>query len=113
MFEVVEQQPLQLERPTFVGQQTNLFSQFTVAIILVPLTMVVVVTNVLQIPLPKFHDGDDAIIHIGKLAKICVTNGEDIYAHKLQYLPTTLQGKNENWFTCYETTNLVVTLGEV
>ncbi len=40
--------------------------------------MVVVVTNVLQIPLPKFHDGNDAIIHIGKLAKICVTNGEDI-----------------------------------
>jgi len=34
-------------------------------------------TNVLRISLPKFHDGDDAIIHIGRLAKVCVTNGED------------------------------------
>jgi hypothetical protein len=52
--------------------------------------MVVVVTNVLRIPLPKFHDGDDAIIHIGKLAKVCVTNGKDTDAHKLQYFPTIL-----------------------
>ncbi len=44
--------------------------------------MAIVATNVLQIPLPKFHDGDYAITHIGKLAKICVTNGEDINAHK-------------------------------
>ncbi len=52
--------------------------------------MVVVAPNVLQIPLPKFHDGNDAIIHIGRLAKVCVMNGEDIDAHKLQYFPTTL-----------------------
>jgi hypothetical protein len=45
--------------------------------------MVVMATNVLQIPLPKFHDGDDAITHIGRLAKLCVMNGEDTNAHKL------------------------------
>jgi len=46
--------------------------------------------NVLQMPLTKFHDGNDAITHIGRLAKVCVKNGEDIDAHKLQYFPTTL-----------------------
>jgi hypothetical protein len=61
-----------------------------VDVIHVPPTMVVVAPNVLQIPLPKFHDGNDAIIHIGRLAKVCVMNGEDIDAHKLQYFPTTL-----------------------
>jgi hypothetical protein len=35
-------------------------------------------------PLPKFHDGDDAITHIGKLTKVCVMNAEDVDAHKLQ-----------------------------
>lgn len=89
LFEVVEQQ-LQSERTTFVVQQTNLSSQFTVVIMHVPLAMVVVVTNVLRIPLPKFHDGNDAVIHIGRLAKVCVTNGEDTYVHKLQYFPTIL-----------------------
>jgi hypothetical protein len=39
--------------------------------------MAIVATNILQIPLPKFHDGDDAITHIGRLTKICVMNGED------------------------------------
>jgi hypothetical protein len=52
--------------------------------------MVVVVANVLRIALPKFHDGDDAVTHIGRFAKLCVTNGEDTNAHKLQYFPTTL-----------------------
>jgi hypothetical protein len=52
--------------------------------------MAIIVANVLRIPLPKFHDGDDKVIHIGRLAKVCVTNGEDIDAHKLQYFPTTL-----------------------
>jgi hypothetical protein len=64
-----------------------------------PPTMVIVVANVLRIPLPKFRDGDDAVIHIGRLTKVCVTNGEDIDAHKLQYFPTTLRGKNSSWFT--------------
>jgi hypothetical protein len=45
--------------------------------------MVIVVANILQIPLPKFHYGDDVITHIGKLTKVCVMNGEDIDAHKL------------------------------
>jgi len=52
--------------------------------------MAIMVGNVLQIPLPKFHDGNDVIIHIEILAKVCVTNGEDIDAHKLQYFSTTL-----------------------
>jgi hypothetical protein len=54
-----------------------------VIVILVPPAMAIVAINILRIPLPKFDDGDYAIIHIGKLAKICVTNGEDINAHKL------------------------------
>jgi hypothetical protein len=69
--------------------------------------------NVLQIPLPKFHDGDDALTHIGRLTKACVTNGEDTDAHKLQSFPTTLQRKSVSWFTHFETANLVATWGEV
>jgi hypothetical protein len=61
-----------------------------VDVIYVPPTMAIVAPNVLQIPLAKFHDGDDVITHIGRLAKVCVTNGEDIDAHKLQYFPATL-----------------------
>ncbi len=75
--------------------------------------MGVVVTNVLRIPLLKFHDGNNAVIHIGILAKICGTNGKDTDAHKLQYFPTTLRGRNASWFTCYETTNLVATSRKV
>jgi hypothetical protein len=96
-----------------VAQQTNLFSQFTIVVIPVPLAMAIVATNVLWIPLPKFHDGDDAITHIGRLTKVCVTNGEDIGAKKLQYFPTTLWGKSVGWFTRYEIANLAVTWGEV
>jgi hypothetical protein len=68
-----------------------------------------VAANILQIPLPKFHDGDDAVTHIGRLAKVCVMNGKNTDAHKLQYFLTTLQGKNVNWFIHHETTNLVAT----
>jgi hypothetical protein len=71
--------------------------------------MAIVVANVLQIPLPKFHDGDDAIIHIGRLPKVCVKNSEDTDAHKLQYFPTTLQGKNASWFSHFETTHFAAT----
>ncbi len=92
---------------TFVAQQTNLFFQFTTAVILVPQIMAIMAANILWIPLPKFHDGDDAITHIGTLAKVCVTNGEDIDAHKLQYFLIILQRKSVSWFTQYETTNLV------
>jgi hypothetical protein len=54
--------------------------------------MVIVATNVLRIPLPKFHDGDDAKTQIGRLAKICVTNGEDTNAHKfLQHYEEKVQ----------------------
>ncbi len=65
--------------------------------------------NVLWIPLAKFHDADDVVIHIERLAKVCVTNGEDIDAHELQYFPTTLWGKNASWFIYYETTNPIAT----
>jgi hypothetical protein len=48
--------------------------------------MVIVAPNVLQIPLPKFHDGNDAVTHITRLAKVCVSNGEDInYSIFLQH----------------------------
>jgi hypothetical protein len=70
------------DQPLF-AQQTNLFSQFIAIVIHVLPTMVIVEPNVLQIPLPKFHDGCDAITHIRRLAKICVMNGEDSDAHKL------------------------------
>ncbi len=46
--------------------------------------MAIVVGNALQTPLPKFHDGNDAKSHVGKLAKGCVMNDEDTDAHKLQ-----------------------------
>jgi len=46
--------------------------------------MAIVVGNALQTPLPKFHDGNDAESHVGKLAKGCVMNDEDTDAHKLQ-----------------------------
>jgi len=65
--------------------------------------------NVLQIPLAKFHDGNHAITHIGRLAKECVTNGEDTNANKSQYFSTTLWGKSASWFICYELTNLIAT----
>jgi hypothetical protein len=78
-----------------------------------PLPMAIVTPNILRIPFPKFDDGNDVVTHIGRLAKVCVMNGEDNDAHKLQYFPTTLQGKNANWFTYFETTNLVATWGEV
>ncbi len=45
--------------------------------------MAIVAPNVLWIPLPKFHDGDDVVIHIRRLAKVSVANGEDNDAHKL------------------------------
>ncbi len=52
--------------------------------------MVIMATNVLQIPLPKFHGGDDVITNIGRLAKVCVMSHEDTTTHKLQYFATTL-----------------------
>ncbi len=45
--------------------------------------MVVMAISKLQIPLPKFHGGDDAIIQIGRLTKVHVTNDKDTDAHKL------------------------------
>jgi hypothetical protein len=47
--------------------------------------MAIVLANVLHIQLPKYHDNDDPIIYIRQLIKVCVTNGEDTYDHKLQY----------------------------
>jgi hypothetical protein len=45
--------------------------------------MVGVLTNVLCIQLPKYHDNDDPVIHIRQLTKVCMTNGEDMNNHKL------------------------------
>jgi hypothetical protein len=62
--------------------------------------MVVIPTNVLCIQPPKYHDNDDLVIHIRQLTKVCVTNGEDINDHKLQYFLNLnyLKGKVANWF---------------
>jgi hypothetical protein len=51
--------------------------------------MAIVVGNVLQTPLLKFHDGNDAKTHVGKLAKGCVMNDEDTNAQKLQHFQLT------------------------
>jgi hypothetical protein len=45
--------------------------------------------------------------------KVCVTNGEDIDDHKLQYFPNSLKGRTIDWFATYETTHLTATWGEV
>jgi hypothetical protein len=55
--------------------------------------MVIVHVNVLCIQLLKYHDNDDPIIHIQQQSKVCVTNGEDINDHKLQYFPNSLTGR--------------------
>jgi hypothetical protein len=69
--------------------------------------MAIVHVNVLHIQLPKYHDNDDFITHIWQLVKVCVTNGEDIDDHKLQYFPNFLRGKIVDRFTMYETAHLV------
>ncbi len=74
-----------------------------------PPTMVIMAINILRIPLPKFHDGDDVVTYIGRLTKVCVMHSEDIDVHKLQYFPKTLQGKSVSWFTCYEMAILATT----
>ncbi len=70
----------------------------------VPLIMALPSANVLRIQLPKYHDNDDLVFHLWQLTKICVTNGENIPGHKLQYFPNSLQGKVVNWFARFETT---------
>jgi len=69
-----------------------------------------IVPNVLQIQVPKFHDNDDPISHLHQFTKVCVTNGENIEAHKLQYFPNTLKSRRTiNWFAHYEITNPTLT----
>jgi hypothetical protein len=47
------------------------------------------------------------------LTKVCVTNGEDIDPHKLQYFPNSLKGKIANWFGKYETAHSTTTWAKV
>jgi len=82
-FELIKQQSLRQEIPTFVAQQTNLFSHFIVVVIHVPPINGDSGTKCIMNTVTQFHDGDDVIIHIGRLTKVCVMNGEDIDAHKL------------------------------
>ncbi len=67
------------------------------------------VDNVLRIQLPKYHDEDEPLSHIRQLTKACVTNGENIDLHKLQYFPYILRGRVVSLFVWFETTNLVAT----
>jgi hypothetical protein len=75
--------------------------------------MVVVPTNVLCIQLLKYHDNDDLVIHIRKLTKVFVSNGEDIDDHKLQYFPNFFKGRAINWFARYEIIHLATTWDEI
>jgi hypothetical protein len=45
--------------------------------------MVAPTKNILRIQLPLYRDGDDPTSHFQQLTKVCVTNGENIDAHKL------------------------------
>ncbi len=47
--------------------------------------MALIVGNVLKIQLPKYHDGNEQLLHIQQLTKVCVTNGENTNLHKLQF----------------------------
>ncbi len=49
--------------------------------------MVTLMANALEIPLPKYHDGDDWMTHVKQWTHVCIMNGENIYVHKLQYFP--------------------------
>jgi hypothetical protein len=60
--------------------------------------------NVLCILLPKYHDNDGLVFHLHQLAKVCVTNGENTFDHKLQYFPNLLRGKVVDRFARFETT---------
>jgi len=73
----------------------------------------VIVLNVLQMQLPKYHDNDVPVFHLWQFTKVYVTNGENINAHKLQYFPNSLKGKTINWFAHYEITHLTTTWDEV
>ncbi len=75
--------------------------------------MTVILANVLCIQLLKYHDNDDLVIHIQKLTKVFVSNGEDIDDHKLQYFPIFFRGRTINWFARYETIHLATTWDEI
>jgi hypothetical protein len=62
----------------------------------VPPIMVLPIANVLCIQLPKYHDNDHLVSHLQQLTKACVTNGENILNHKLQYFPNSSRGKAVN-----------------
>jgi hypothetical protein len=46
------------------------------------------------------------------LTKVCVTNGKNINANKLQYSPNSLERRTTNWFAQYEITNPTSTCNE-
>jgi hypothetical protein len=58
--------------------------------------MVIPLANALRIQLPKYHDNESPILHIRQLTKVCVTNGKNIYNHKLQYFPNSWRGRATN-----------------
>ncbi len=74
-----------------------------------PATMALIVGNVLSIQLLKYHDGGEPLSHIQQFTKVCVTNSENNNLNKLQYFLDNLQGKTNDWFAHFETTNLAIT----
>jgi hypothetical protein len=73
-----------------------------------PVTMALIVGNVLSIQLLKYHNGGEPLSHIQQLTKVCVTNSENTNLNKLQYFPDNLQGRTNDWSTHFETTNLAI-----
>lgn len=45
-----------------------------------------------------------------QLTKVCITNGKNTNAHKLQYFQNTLKRQTMDWFIKYDTTNPRTTL---
>ncbi len=68
-----------------------------------PPIMAIFPCNALCIQLCKYHNNEDPILHIQHLTKVCMTNGENIDDHKLQYFPNSFRGRVVNWFGRYET----------
>jgi hypothetical protein len=60
----------------------------------VPPIKSLLVTNVLRIQLPKYHDNDDLVSHLRQLTKVCVTNGENTHDHKLYSFSKFIERKS-------------------
>ncbi len=72
-------------------KETIVTTSIVTPIMFVPPIMALTTTNVLCIQLP-IYDNDNLMFHLRQLTKVCVTNGENILDHKLQYFPNLFKG---------------------